>query len=188
MTMKANFVECRLVPLPGGDRAGAPGVSLPAGPWAVIPAGDSGLRLVSPGAPAAGGALWLEPVQQRAHPLRVLAVSASAGTLRVNGQPAPRVTVLRENDFVQWGPEVAFTVEFVRRSSVGPPPREFVGRPCPVCRVPFAADVVTFGCACGTRLHCEVGENGLQCAQRSRRCPSCLNPLALEAIRAALPG
>ena len=185
--MKDNHVECRL--LAGtcvGASEGAVALSLPPTLCAVIRERDAGLRLVAAPWPAPPGALWLELVRQHAHPLRLLAVVDAPGTLRVNGQAAPRVAVLRENDFVQWGPEVTFVVEFVRRLAVGPPPPEFVGRPCPICRVPFEADVATFGCACGTRLHCEASADRLQCAQRSRICPSCRKPLVLEANSAKL--
>jgi len=186
--MKDELVECRLLADPReGDRECASSLVLPPDHCAVIPGADAVLRLVPESSPAATGALLLELVRQREQPLRLLAVADDAGSLRVNGQAAPRVAVLRENDVVQWGPEVSFVVEFVRHSVVGPPPPELVGRPCPICRVPFSAAALTYGCVCGTRLHCEAREDRLQCAQRSRICPSCRKPVVLEANGAALP-
>jgi hypothetical protein len=142
--------------------------------------GDSGFRVVFVSSPAPPGALLFQPVRQPPHPRRLLAVADHFDALRVNGQAAPPATVLRENDFVQWGPEVSFVVALVHRSALGPPSPEDIGRPCPICRVPFSADAVTFGCACGTRVHCDGSEDGLQCAQRSGRCPSCCQPIDLE--------
>jgi len=181
-------VECRVVVSADAGAPARPSVlSLPSGPCAVIREPAGGLRLVPEPWLVPADALRIEPVRQRGHPLRLLAVADAPGALRVNGQAAPRVAVLRENDVVEWGPRVSFVVEFARRPTVGLPPPADVGRVCPVCRVPFSADVLTYGCACGTRLHCEASEDGLQCAQRRRTCPTCHQPVALGVIGAALP-
>lgn len=184
----APHVECRVVVSAVAGSPAPPSVlALPSGPCAVIREPAGGLRLVPEPWPVPADALRIEPVLQRGHPLRLLAVAAAPAVLRVNGQAAPRLAVLRENDVVEWGPGVSFVVEFVRRPTVGLPPPADVGRACPVCRVPFSADVLSYGCACGTRLHCEASEDGLQCAQRRRTCPTCHQPVALGVIGAALP-
>ena len=176
----SQAVEFRLLPC-GCDAAaeGAVAVSLPPSPCAVVAEGDAGVRVVAAAQPPLSVALLLEPVRQGSHPPRLLAVATAVGALRVNGAAAPRVAVLREHDLVQWGPEVAFTVELVRRSVLGPPPPEFLGRDCPICRVAFAASDTTFGCACGTRLHAEASPDQLQCAQRCRVCPGCKQPVLI---------
>jgi hypothetical protein len=100
---------------------------------------------------------------------------------RVNGEAAPSLVVLAPGDFFQTAPGFGFTVALFCHPQVGAPPAGVVGRPCPFCRVPFAATATTFTCGCGAVLHCEVdAQHGLQCAQMSQACPVCKRPIALE--------
>jgi hypothetical protein len=121
----------------------------------------------------------LEPFLNTAKQMRILAVFPRAATVHVNGEPAPRRVVLAPGDQFQWLSSLIFQVALYSKPLIGPPPPSALGKLCPNCRVPFTAGTTCLTCVCGVVLHCEPGEQGLQCAQMRRECPACKRPLAL---------
>jgi hypothetical protein len=122
----------------------------------------------------------LEPFINSHRQPRILATFPANSRPHLNGEPAPRIVVLRAGDQIQWEEGVAFQVAIYNRPHLGPPPPALVNKPCPVCRVPLAAMSTCILCSCGVALHCEADEeSGLQCAQLRRSCPVCTRPLAL---------
>ena len=121
----------------------------------------------------------VEPFLNAANQLRLLAIFTKASAAQVNGEPAPRRFVLAPGDHVQWQPGRGFRVALFNKPQIGPPPASALAKPCPNCRVPFAADATCLICTCGTVLHCEPEEQGLQCAQMRRECPACKRRLSL---------
>jgi hypothetical protein len=112
--------------------------------------------------------------------LRVLVRFPPDSTPQVNGEPAPPLAVLSPGDFFQWSSAGALRVALFAEPLIGPPPPSALGRPCPVCRVPFVASSSCVACQCGVVLHCEPdGPDALQCAQMSRACPVCHRPIVL---------
>jgi len=74
---------------------------------------------------------------------------------------------------------------------VGPAPADWIGKECPVCRVPFTAASRCCICACGSVMHCEDtgNDDSLQCAQLRVRsgCPACQRAVVLEPGYSYLP-
>lgn len=159
---------------------------LPPHPSSLVRRGAGGPELLPHVSSPGTDVIAFEPLPQRPSGSRLLALTAS-DALRLNGQPAPQLVVLKANDFVQWGADVAFHVDVVRRSVIGYPPPEWIGRPCPVCRVAFGSTDRTLACTCGALVHCEEREDKLQCAQLRRACPACQKPFTLLAAAVASP-
>ncbi len=121
-----------------------------------------------------------EPLRSKRHQHRLLALFPRGCRPLVNGDPAPPIVVLSPGDRISWGQSKSFAVAVYHRPEIGPPPASSVGRPCPTCRVPLAADTRTLTCPCGVSLHCELdAKDGLQCARVSPNCPVCHRPLVL---------
>jgi len=158
----------------------------------VVPRGPSRItlsRAVSAGA-AETITAYLEPFFTEAREAQVLVLQGGGPPLRINGQRAPRVAVLRPHDLLQWE-EGEYQVALFLRPVLGPPPSHLIGVPCPVCRIPFSAeDEECYHCACGTVMHLQKSKpGGLECAlvRAPAGCPTCQRALILTG-RYALPG
>lgn len=144
-----------------------------------VPAGVS--RLAGR-VPALSAPVVLEPVRQQQGQLRLLARFAQAGAAQVNGASAPSTVVLAPGDWFRCDAGPVVRVALFYRPQIGPPPAAVLGKPCPVCSVPFTPAATCLACPCGVVLHCERdAEKGLQCAQLRRTCPRCGRDLAQEA-------
>jgi hypothetical protein len=102
--------------------------------------------------------------------------------VRVNGLPAPRITVLEVADQVQLAGAVLHVTRY-QSSATGPPAPEHIGRRCPICSVEIDADTRVHVHACGALLHAEEPGSKpeadlLQCAQLGT-CPDCDSSVAL---------
>jgi len=177
------------------DRVGAPTAGVPQQPLAaVLPEQPAQLRVDANHSPTAmvldESAAPVGPIVQplwSAQPPRLLFLAEGHDAVRVNGVPAPRVTLLREGDHVQWNEEVAFQVAIFRRPRIGAPEAGQIGKPCPVCTLPVAESTRVYVCAhCGTAMHCEEIEGGFECARLRSEC-TCGRPINFHAGYAQLP-
>ena len=124
--------------------------------------------------------VMIEPVLNQSKQARLLARFPEASDPRVNGEAAPCWVVLAPGDVFTWSHGPSFRVALFNKPQVGPPPAHVIGKPCPVCRVPFSSAATTVACLCGIVLHCEPdAKEGLQCAQLRRECPVCKRSLVL---------
>jgi hypothetical protein len=128
-------------------------------------------------------AFLLEPILRARQP-RLLLISPGTRRVRVNGQPAPRLTLLSVKDQVQFTPDYLLHVTLYHRSSIGPPAPAAIGRECPICRAPFLPSTTVYVCpACATPVHCEGEERGaerLECIRLGPDCPVCGAPVLPE--------
>jgi hypothetical protein len=179
--------------------AGAtPASGMPAQPVLTIPPGPAWLWPCAGGPPKVAmsrpadpaRAVLLEQVAQRRQP-RLLLVRAGASRVYINGLPAPHLNLLKEKDSLRLDGEFLLHVTVYNRPVIGPVGAEWIGKECPVCRVPFTASSRCYVCACGAVLHCEDSGNDdcLQCAQLRVRsgCPACQRPVVLEPGYSYLP-
>jgi hypothetical protein len=167
-----------------------PALTVPAKPaWLVSSPGmPPRLTRIKPRKKAA--AFLVEPVMQRSQ-LRLLLICPQERRVRLNGIIAPRFVVLKEKDCIHMPSDVALHVTIFNRPCVGPVSTKFVGKECPICRVPFAAGVRSYTCACGAAMHCESDgtTDVLQCAQlcSGSGCPVCQKPVVLKQGYSYLP-
>jgi hypothetical protein len=157
-----------------------PVLRLPNGPAVVTLAplscasGHEGVQRVAP------GAVLVEPLVNQSKQLRLLARFPEEGPAVVNGEPAPSLVVLAPGDFFQCDSRPGFHIVLFSKPQIGPPAAAVLGKPCAVCRVPFAVDSICLVCLCGAVLHCEPEtEDGLACARMRPDCPVCRRPLIL---------
>lgn len=182
-------------PAAAGAGLGAASSALPA---LVVPPEPAWLWTREGGPPKIAGAkpgraacaVLLEPVVQRRQP-RLLLVRGAGVLVLVNGQPAPRFSVLKERDTLRLDGDALLHVTVYHRPVIGPPPAEWIGKECPFCRVPFVAASKCYVCACSAVLHCEDAgqEDSLECARLRGRagCLACQRPIVLEPGYAYLP-
>jgi hypothetical protein len=137
------------------------------------------LRSVVSAVPAAG--VLLEPVVTPDGQLRLLLVHSGNGRLRLNGNSAPRISLLRERDQFEWDDACVFHVAIFHRPNTGPAPADTIGKPCPICLTPFTenTDSICYRCPCGTVLHLQ-DPSGLECARAVHDCPHCHQPVSLK--------
>ena len=154
----------------------------------VIPRGVSRLRFdvarglcLEPASAGVAEGIVVEPLTHRRRDV-VLLVTRTGRTPRINGQPAPSVVVLTENDSLLLdGAASALRLSRNAASFVGPVPADSVGRACPFCRVIFTPGTRVYRCSCGQALHFEdpaAGEDRLECAALAGECSSCGRPIA----------
>jgi hypothetical protein len=140
----------------------------------------------SPG--AAADTLQLEPLTVDRRPALLMLTPNEVG-VRVNDRPAPRIAVLAVGDQLQIGDAVLHLTRY-REFPVGPPSAEMLGRPCPVCRVPFDENTRAYVHDCGLAMHLEPeskpAEDRLECALLGD-CPNCDGPISLESGYAYVP-
>ncbi len=179
--------EIHLLPVAGAGRGGNADIvsalsalKPPAAPARLIVVSSGECALLPLTENEAAGVL-MEPFSDSRKQLRLFVAFSRQDRPTINGEPAPSLAVLAPGDFFQWAPGASFAVALFARPQIGPPPAAALGKPCPVCFVPFAADTICYSCACGVRLHCEADKPGaLQCAQLRRECPVCRRPLVLS--------
>ncbi len=163
-----------------GDSGSPQPMAMAPGPT-VLTARSGGLQPMAANAEADADGVVVEPFRNARHQPRLLVSFPAATDPLVNGEPALHRVVLKLGDAFQWTPELTVHVTVFRRPLLGGPPEAQLGKPCPICRVPFAAEATCYTCACGAVFHCEAdAEGGLQCAQLSGECPRCRRPVVLE--------
>jgi hypothetical protein len=122
----------------------------------------------------------LEPVLDQRKQLRLLALFPAKSAPVINGEPGLHFALLTPGDVFRWAEGAPYRLVLFNKPSIGAPPEAALGKPCPVCRVPFAASTTTVACQCGAVIHCEPdGPDALQCAQMSGTCPVCRRRLVL---------
>lgn len=139
--------------------------------------------------PSASGPVF-EPTVARGHQPRLLVINPPEAPLLVNGHAAPRVALLREKDQFQVEHSASFHLAVFHQPQIGAPPPELIGKPCPVCLVPFTAESRCYICPCGAALHLEgepEEQDKLQCARISSECPVCRRPVVLTQGYAFVP-
>jgi hypothetical protein len=151
---------------------------------------DSAPRFLAVPPESFADVLVVEPLLSSSGHLRLVVVNPAAGHLRVNGQPVPRVALLREKDEfnLNFGPSLFVTTW--RQPHIGPPDAARLHKPCPICRVPLVPDTRVYHCQCGCGLHCERPEDKaepLQCASLSEFCVRCNSPIIRESGFSWLP-
>jgi hypothetical protein len=83
--------------------------------------------------------------------------TTAASRVRVNGQPAPAITMLRLADQIELGDGTVLHVSIHHRPLLGPPPARLIGKSCPVCLVPFESTTRVYVCPyCESAMHLEV--------------------------------
>lgn len=175
------------VPLPGSretPRRKLTSIEVPSsGPSYLSVAVGKPPQLVADAPPANSDASVLEPIRHEYHPYLVM---LPADGIRVNGLPAPPVTILRPGDQIRTGDEWLLHVSLLTGPRIGPPSEEQIGEECPYCRLKIAADRTVAACPhCGTVYHCEgeerqQEEDRLECARLVSECYHCHKPMVLE--------
>ncbi len=128
----------------------------------------------------------VEPVAG-ALPARMLFLTAGgARRPRVNGHPAPELTLLAPGDEVQLEHGVVLHVTLYHENPVGPVESDRLGQECPLCRVAFEDGDLAYVCpTCGTAVHFlsrpEGDEEPLECVRLLSACPVCEGGVVLEA-------
>jgi hypothetical protein len=197
MNTNADHQQVHLIVEPSGHGSASPGRGGLSSAALAVPPGAAWLWPGAGGAPQLGAAkpgggahavlveqvaLWRQP--------RLLLVREDCGVVRVNGLPAPRFSLLKEQDTLQLDGDYVLHVTIFRRPVIGPPPASWFGKECPVCNVPFKSSSRCYVCFCGGVVHYEIsGENPLECAQMRARsgCPACNRPVVLEPGYSYLP-
>jgi hypothetical protein len=140
-----------------------------------------------------GSGLELESVRMEGRDVLLLAVAPDAAErsrVRVNGLPAPRLSVLDLADEVHVD-ATALHVTRYHSAQVGPPPPELIGQECEVCRVVIVeSSQVLVHPPCGRPLHHEpegTPESEPRVCTSFPSCPHCLKPIRLESEFAYLP-
>jgi hypothetical protein len=137
---------------------------------------------------AAADTLQFEPLSVDRRP-GLLMLTPNRVDVRVNDRPVPRIAVLAIGDQLQIGDAVLHLTRY-REFPVGPPSAEMLGRPCPVCRVPFDEKTRVYVHDCGLAMHLEPeskpAEDRLECALLGD-CPNCDGPISLESGYAYVP-
>jgi hypothetical protein len=180
------FPRERLASEPGeGQSAGSspPPLVLAGGParLEVDPAGRP--RLIPVPAEGHHAAHLVEPIIARGPQPRLLLISPPGAPTRVNGLPAPPVTVLGPGDEFHVAPSCSFTVAIYHRPYHGAVPPELTDVACPVCTIPLRPGDRCLVCLCGAPLHAAEDETvagALACARMASACPRCQQPLRLE--------
>ena len=160
-----------------------------------VAAGVSALSMDATGAPqlldaeagtATGASLQLEPIERERRPSLLMLAPRGHG-VRVNGAPAPPLSLLDVGDVLQLD-DVLLHVSWFRAPQVGATPAHLVGSPCALCRTPVEAQATVLVHECGQPLHLEPDEDGLQCALVGDDCAGCGRPVSLESGLAYRPG
>jgi hypothetical protein len=182
-----QLIVDRLQPPPSAKRPEP--IEVPPGVWH-LGADADGRPCLLAGTPADPDAAPVLEAVGAGRSQRLMLLNPAGPRPRVNGQPPPRVALLNVKDQLQLGDWVLH-VTMVNRPQVGTPPAEVIGKECPVCRFPIAADTTVYVChGCGTPLHCEGEEKGadrLECVHLGSECPVCNAPIVMKAGYVYLP-
>ncbi len=157
----------------------------------VVPSGVAHLRLERDARPvlsAEPGAdvrslIAFAPVRRGRERALVMLIRDPNLSVRTNGVPASRITVLREGDQLLVSDDLAMHVAQHRGERVAPAGAARAGHDCPVCRTPFGAARLVFVCpTCDAALHVADGaaRDGLECATEGCECPACMTPIAFS--------
>jgi hypothetical protein len=128
-----------------------------------------------------------------AHQQQAILVSPPGRRARVHGQLAPFATLIGPGDTVMLDSEDEHLlhVALYQRVPVAKCPEQFVGKDCPICRVPFRSADELYLCVCGVALHWKSapgdGQEPLTCAQDISECPSSFHPIVKTEGYASLP-
>ena len=137
------------------------------------------VALSAPAPPAVS--IWIEPILAPRSQLRLLLIGSAELRVRVNGQLATRIVVLKEKDQFQLSTDWLFHLTLFNRRRVGHPAPDRVGQPCPICHVALSPTAMVYPCACGKTYHCdEKDSGGLECARLLSEC-ACARPVVLTA-------
>jgi len=173
----------------GNGEAGRPRL-----PWIEVPSSATAYLATEPGKPpevlttppptkALASVLETISYERQAH-----LVALPGDGVRRNGLPMPPVAILRVGDALRVDGEWVLHVSRFTRPHVGPPPAEFLGKPCSYCRIEFAPATITYVCPhCGAPFHCESEATAsnkelgpLECARLMSECHHCRQPIAIE--------
>ena len=131
-------------------------------PWIEVPSSGTAYLATEPGKPpevlttppaskALASVLETIPYERQAY---LMALPGDG--VRRNGLAMPPVAILRVGDQLRVDGEWVLHVSRFTRPHVGPPPAEFLGKPCSYCRIEFAPATITyFGPHGGTPFHGE---------------------------------
>jgi hypothetical protein len=146
-------------------------------------------EVVEPGSSKPGSIVaGLEPVAYDRQ-FHVLMLTPPGQSVRVNGLPAPRATVLHVTDLIEWDGSTVLHLSLHHQPHLGTPRPEDVGSECLVCRARITEQTVVLVCVhCGLPLHCETtGNSPLECARVSSECPRCRQELVMKEGYAYVP-
>ncbi len=120
-------------------------------------------------------------------PHRLLMVNPAGLPLKVNGRPAPPLSLLKEKDEVSPGPLATVVAHVVLHHNprIGPPDKGEIGKPCLLCNSRIIRDTTLYRCCrCGKALHLEGDDKPekvrLECARICSECPACRTPIVFE--------
>ncbi len=118
-------------------------------------------------------AVALEPIRSESGP-SLLMMRPGSLDARLNGAPAPRLTLLHSGDLLWLDGAGLMAVEMAREISAAPATEEQAAHACPVCRGPIAVGEQVLTCSgCSSALH---DEPELGCARLVGTCPVCSTP------------
>jgi hypothetical protein len=150
----------------------------------VLPADPVGLCQPGPGLapslvePGAGAEAVLESVRLGGKQ-RLLLVAAEGVAVRHNDELAPGMVLLAPGDQVAVNGGWPFEFALYSRPFVGVAPEEHRDIKCPLCSQPLG-ELRGYQCACGTFVHAEESEDGLQCAFVGSGCQGCGAPICFQ--------
>jgi hypothetical protein len=169
----------------GRNPADAPGlltIPLPDGPgYLSLRAGGKPLLTKEPPSVAC---LLVEAIHDGARPRMLLLCPTGGPRVRVNGQSAPRVAMLRVGDQLLLTDACLLHVTVFNRPRIGPPREEQIGLECPLCRTPIARDDEVYSCTGNCTLHHRSAPKEpvgtvVECAKIAAECPGCTRPIVL---------
>ena len=188
-----------LAELPQHERGCDQAPSNPAAPrprlgWIELPSSGTAYLATTPGKPpevtatspppnALAGVLETIRYERQAYLLII-----PRDGVRRNGLPLPPVAVLQVGDALRVEGGWVLHVSRLTRPHVGPPPKEWIGKPCSYCRIEFTPAAITYVCPyCGSPFHCEREATAsdpkagpLECARLMSECHHCREPIVLE--------
>lgn len=166
-----------------------------------IPQGVSYLTMEKDGYPrldqdppeGASGFVLLEPIRW-AQGDRVLLMNMRSNSLRVNGEIAPPVILLKAGDELLISPASGYVahVAVFNSGAVGTLPDEETGLKCAICLNTFEMGARVYVCpGCKKPFHLDSEDQPedtrLICARPGNRCPICRTPMNFEAGYTEVP-
>jgi hypothetical protein len=125
----------------------------------------------------------IQPLWEKSPP-RLFILSSGNEYPLINGVSAPPVALLHIKDEILFTKDCKIVghVSLYIRPRIGSPPVQRIGKKCPICRSEFKTNCITYTClVCSQVVHCEgtgiSNDNGLNCAEISKRCPTCKQPI-----------
>ena len=150
-------------------------------------------ELAEPAARRATG-IAVEVVDAGLQPaLLTLQLTPDAGSLRVNGHPTTRLSVLRSGDQILIDGHLLYLATFCR-PPIALATDQQIGKDCPLCRKPVAKGDQVYVCPCGWGpVHWlsvvePNGEQPLECVTLLHQCTACKRSLVFEERWEHAPG